>query len=98
MASRYHVKKDHKVAPVPRPPFLFTLDQIAASLSVSESKLVVEYIHFKDLAPSMIPPETKITAHNISEPGDTYDWRVSESEYMRWLRRKGFRSRYTQLF
>lgn len=41
----------------------------------------------------------KLTARDISPPNaDQPEWRISESELIRWMRRKGFKPAYRDYF
>ncbi len=80
---------------LPPRPFFYTLDQIAGLLGIQEDYLRRAYIHFAGRTTGQ-PSLDKILAANMAPPGedgvsvDKPDWRVSEDEYIRWLRRKGF--------
>lgn len=70
--------------------FLYTLDQVAYILDVSQEKLNASYIYY--VGRSGGPGKRHfIAARNIGEPGATPEWRVAENELMRWMRLKGFR-------
>lgn len=61
--------------------FLYTLDQIGDMLQVDPKKLV----HFDGRSVGVRPPD-KILARNIAPAGTTPEWRVSEDEFIRWMR------------
>jgi hypothetical protein len=79
--------------PLPRPPFLWTMDQIATLLSVPEERVASRYIYYEHLT-SGTHAKDHIKAVNIAILGDDPEWRVSETELIRWLRYKGFKPRY----
>lgn len=82
---------------IPRPPFLYTLDQLAQVLNVTEAVLRARYIYFDDRSPG--PPKSgQLTARNISRPEDTPEWRVTDSELARWLKSKGFRRNFERWY
>lgn len=73
------------------------MDQIAALLNLSEHTIATRYIHYQNYTFGPHKPD-KMIAHNISREGAVNprastknDWRVSEDEFMRWMKRKGFR-------
>ncbi len=70
--------------------FLFTLDQVSTMLEIGTKSLKDGYIHFhgRSVGPR---PLDKILARNLAEPGEKPEWRVAEQEFIRWMRRKGFR-------
>lgn len=75
---------------LPLRPFLYTLDQIADFLSVTERTLKVTYIYFDGIHTGR-PPRSKIVAKNITPDTDKSTWRVHEHELVRWLRHVGFK-------
>jgi hypothetical protein len=78
---------------VPRPPFLYTIDQVAQIASLSMSSMVNRYVFYDTLTAGR-PSADLLIAHNIAPLGDRPDWRISDGELTRWLKRKGFRPRY----
>lgn len=76
---------------LPIRPFLYTLDQIGVLLSLNTSRLQV-YIHYDGRSVGR-PKRDKLLARNIAPLGEAADWRVPESELIRWLRNRGFRVR-----
>jgi hypothetical protein len=79
---------------LPRPPFLYTLDQVAQIANVTMSNLTTRLIYYNTLT-SGKPKLFLIIANNIAAPGDKPEWRVSDAELERWLKYKGFRPRYS---
>jgi hypothetical protein len=82
---------------MPRPPFLYTLDQIAQCIGIDDSHMRLVYIHFDThtAGPAM---KDRITARNIAPLGEKPEWRVAETELTRWFKQKGFRIRYNTLY
>lgn len=74
---------------LPIRPFLYTLDQIATMLAMTEVRLR-DHVHFEGRAPGARPPD-KMVARNIAQVDQPPEWRVAERELLRWLRRRGFR-------
>jgi hypothetical protein len=71
-------------------PFLFTLDQIATLIQVSEQQLKKVYIHYEGRSLGFRKNDNML-ARNIAPEGEKPDWRVTEKEIVRWLRFRGFR-------
>jgi hypothetical protein len=74
---------------LPAHPFLYTLDQVAFLLSVSDKELKRK-LQLRGRSPG--PKNLNlIEAFNIAEPTEKPEWRISETELRRWLARKGYR-------
>ena len=73
-----------------RPPFLYTLDQLAQVVNMNEEHLVRNHIHKIRPGNSEKKSESKMIARNIGHIGQD-DWRVTEHEFARWLVKKGFK-------
>lgn len=78
---------DPEAVGLPPRPFLYTFDQIATMLAVTDAWLRKQ-VHLEGRAPGARPRD-KMVARNLSPEGE--DWRVAERELLRWLRVKGFR-------
>lgn len=72
---------------LPVRPFLYTIDQIATLLQLQESTIKSAYLHYDGRSVGKSGP-SYLTAVNIAPDGETPEWRVSERELIRWLRRK----------
>jgi hypothetical protein len=70
--------------------FLFTLDQVAYMVGVSEAHLKTHYVHYYGRSIGSRPPDRFMT-RNIAPAGEKPDWRVTERELIRWLKNRGFR-------
>lgn len=84
---RYQPKPDS--VGLPPKVFLYTLDQVAELLAVPLKTLRTRYIYFDGYSLG----GTKLSlliARNIS-PDDHPDWRVAETELVRWMKYKRFR-------
>lgn len=82
---------DNKKIILPETPFLYTLDQIATLTGLTMTTLRERYIWFEHRSTGV--KRTKLMlAHNINGPEDKPEWRVSEREFVRWLRACGFRT------
>lgn len=70
--------------------FLYTLDQIATMLEVPLPDLKKTYIHYERRSVG-VPPGNRMRAHNIAPEGEKPEWRVSENEFVGFLKKRGFR-------
>lgn len=69
--------------------FLYTPDQIAAILSIDESSLITRYMYFQGVSTGL--QGARMLARNIEiNPDLPARWRVAESDFLRYLRAKGF--------
>ena len=80
---------DPEAVGLPVRPFLYTLDQIATLLEITEQG-VHRHVHFEGVAPGARPRD-RMVARNLAPAGERPDWRVAERELLRWMRVKGFR-------
>lgn len=79
---------------LPIRPFLYTLDQIATLLNIQEASVQV-YMHFIGRSVGAHKKD-RMLARNIAPLGEKPDWRVAESELVRWLRNRGYRIHETR--
>jgi hypothetical protein len=82
--------KQNKSLGLPYRPFLFTVDQIAVLLDISERRILAEYLYFEGRSIGTRHKHLMI-ARNIAPPDKKPEWRIAERELMRWMRHKGFR-------
>lgn len=75
---------------LPPRPFLYTLDQLAVLLDVSEVSLRQSHVYFEQRSTG-VRRKDMMLARNIARPNEKPDWRVAEREFIRWMRTKGFR-------
>lgn len=76
---------------LPYRPFLYTLDQLAVILGISEDALRKgDYLFFMGRQSGRATPD-EIRVHNIAPRTAKPEWRCEERELMRWMKRKGFR-------
>lgn len=80
---------DKEYVSLPKRPFLYTLDQLATILVISQ-KSMNQRIYFSGRSTMRKIPK-QMLAHNISPPTMPPDWRVSEDELTRWLKECGYR-------
>lgn len=80
----------HKVE-LPERLFLFTVDQISFMLEVSEQQIYDNYLFYEGRSVG-VRPKDKMLARDISPPNAPKpDWRITDREFTRWMRLKGFR-------
>lgn len=75
---------------LPPRPFLYTVDQVAAILSLTPGNVKRLYLWY-DGRQVGVRPKDKLRAVNIAGEDDRPEWRISEQELIRWLRLKGFK-------
>jgi hypothetical protein len=75
---------------LPTRPFLYTLDQVAMLLAVSEKYVKLEYAHWEGRSIG-VPTSDRIVFRNIAPHGAKPEWRCSEREIIRFLRYKGYK-------
>ena len=68
--------------------FMYTADQIATMLELTEQH-VKSKLFFYDRREPGLTPKTKMRAFNIAPEGETPEWRVTEREFIRYLRHRG---------
>lgn len=69
---------------------LYTLDQLATMLNVQLQTIKTSYIHYDRRSPGARPGD-RMVARNIAPAGEKPDWRVTENEVIRYLKKRGFR-------
>jgi hypothetical protein len=85
-----------KEAILPPRPFLYTLDQVATLTGVTMDSLVTRHVFFEGRSTGVRSPE-RLCARSITPRTEKPDWRISESELARWLKRLGFKVYERQL-
>lgn len=85
-------KYPQKDVGLPFRPFLYTLDQIAGLLSMTDRE-IKRYVFFEGKSVGAHTPD-KIYARSIAPIAERPDWRVTEVELLRWMRRLRFRVYY----
>lgn len=77
---------------LPVRPFLYTLDQVATILSMTEASLVKSgYCFFTGRVPGRAHMDELCFINLEADPKAKPNWRVEERELIRWMKRKGFR-------
>ncbi len=75
---------------LPIRPFHYSVDQIAEILSLSTNRVRVHYIYYEGRHTGLAPKD-RMVAKNLNPTPGQVDWRVSEVEFIRWLKRQGYR-------
>ena len=75
---------------LPPRPFLYTVDQLSVMLDLSEAVIMRQYLYFEGRSIGR-KLTTLMLAVNISAPDEKPEWRVTEREFIRWMKTKGFR-------
>ena len=70
--------------------FLYTLDQIAVMLEVDLNTVKTTYVHYDRRSVGKQPGD-RMLARNIAPPDEKPEWRVTENEFVGFLKKKGFR-------
>lgn len=83
------LNKDAPRADFPPRMFLYTLDQVAACISVSPELLKRNYVYFVGRN-RKVQPKGLLAARNIAGPEQRPEWRIAENELVRWMKFKGF--------
>ena len=83
-------KDDPSGIGLPARPFLYTVDQISVLVGVPERTLHQQHLYHegRDIG---IKDRHHLTARNIARPEDKPDWRISEREFIRWMKLKGWK-------
>lgn len=77
---------------IPPMVFFFTLDQLAGMLSIEEKTIRTSYLYYAGRTTGKHSPNLLYAVNMAADPiTDPPNWRVAHTEFVRWLRRKGFR-------
>lgn len=68
--------------------FMYTVDQIAGMLEAREEYVKRTLLFYDEREPG-IAPKSKMRAVNIAPDGEKPEWRVTEREFIRYLKRSG---------
>lgn len=71
---------------IPLRVFFYTVDQIAYMLDCSESYLRTDVLYYVGRSHGI--PAEKLRAINLAGPEDVPNWRVSEQDFIAWLKMK----------
>jgi hypothetical protein len=75
---------------LPARSFLYTLDQISQLTSIDVPTLKKSYIYYENRSIGR-QERYLLSARNIAPPEEKPEWRVSEREFIRWMRYKGYK-------
>lgn len=82
-------KEYHEVG-LPLKVFLYSFDQIGAMLDVPVKTLEKAYIYYEGRTLAAHRPDL-LRARNISPRDEVPEWRVADTELIRWLKNRGFK-------
>lgn len=71
--------------------FMYTLDQIAFMLEVSERYLKENLIHYEGRTVGVLNKDRLLAVDISPDSASTPEWRVSERHLKRWMRFKGWK-------
>lgn len=83
-------KTQREVVGLPARTFLFTVDQLAYMIGIKEGTLRTTRLYYQGRSFGARPRDT-MWASNIAGPDEKPDWRVTEAEFVRWMRYMGYR-------
>lgn len=75
---------------IPTRVFLFTVDQLSVMLDLPE-KYILDNLLYLEGRSIGTPKKSLIQARNVAPPELKPEWRVTEREFIRWMRVKGFK-------
>ena len=75
---------------LPARTFLYTVDQIAHLLQISEDTVRSSFLYYEGRSTGTVP-KTQMLARNIAPEGEKPEWRVADRELTKFMRAKGFR-------
>lgn len=76
---------------LPPRPFLYTLDQIAVILNISQADVGRRYIYYEGRSTGIRNLKLLIARNINPDRNDKPDWRVAERELIRWCKVMGFK-------
>lgn len=85
-----NLRRSARSVGLPPRPFLYTLDQISTILDLPQSRVEQAYIFWDQRSVGPVNKD-QMMARNIAPKNQRPDWRVADSELIRWMKRKGFR-------
>lgn len=90
MSQQPATQRDREIANLPPRVFLYTLDQIESMVQIPVSTLKQSFVHFEGRTVGQRRLD-RLRAVNIAPDTLPPEWRVTDEELIRWLKRKGFR-------
>jgi hypothetical protein len=75
---------------LPPRPFLYTIDQLAVVLNMREENIKNRYLYLEGRSIGVRRKDLMV-ARNIALREEKPDWRVTEREFIRWMKLKGFK-------
>lgn len=88
----HHPRSDAAKIGLPVRPFLYTIDQISVMTGIDERTILTTHCFFQQRSIGRPTPDLlKVRDLNQGKPGLKPDWRVLDTEFVRWMKSKGFR-------
>ena len=77
---------------VPPMVFFFTLDQLAGMLNIKEQTLRTSHLYYAGRTTGPRHPRLMYAINVAADPdNDPAEWRVAHTEFVRWLRSRGYK-------
>lgn len=85
-----NLKRESKSVGIPFKSFLYTLEQVADMIQVDLVSFQKKYVHYDSRTPG-IKRADKFFARNVSPMGEKPEWRITDTEVLRWFKSKGYK-------
>jgi hypothetical protein len=72
-------------------PFLYTVDQLAQLLSLEEVSIRARYLYYEGRSTGAQRKDHMRAINIAPDDADKAEWRVSDFEFRKWMRHKGFK-------
>lgn len=84
---------------LPPRPFLYTIDQISVMTDLTEHNLITQHIYFEGRTVGSRQAHQMIARNlNVGQPLAKPDWRVLDREFVRWMKKRGYKYYDTGVF
>lgn len=84
------VHKQSRAIGIPFKSFLYTFEQVSDMLSIDLKTFQQKYVHYDNRTPGRKKVDTFL-ARDISPLGEKPEWRIADTEVLRWSKAKGFK-------
>jgi hypothetical protein len=82
---------DRRDVGLPVREFMFTIDQIAFLLDVTEPYLKQDLIHYEGRSVGACPKDKLLAVNIAPDSAPKPEWRIAERHLKRWMRFKGWK-------
>lgn len=86
--SNLESEKNIKTIGLPPLVFMFTVDQIASMLAVSEKRVMEAFLYYGERTTGRMPRHQMRTI-NIAPSNEKAEWRIPSREFLAWCKRMG---------